>query len=109
MNTLSIVLEECKIDKHWSLDLAGKMFDELIKTCESTKIYTSEMFLIIKIISHVAAYFDAEDLSLTKKLLNFIFHSLLRHSFEKSRVSEIYVKFYLIKILKLITICVLCV
>jgi hypothetical protein len=87
LNTLSIVLEECIIDRRWSLKLAEKMFDELVKTYEVTKIFTSEMFLIIKMISYFAAYFDAEELSLTKNLLNFIFQSLLRMSFEKSQVS----------------------
>lgn len=67
------------------------MFDELIKTCENTKILTSDMFLIIKIISHVAAYYDAEELALTKKLLHFIFQSLLKMSFENSHVSLIYI------------------
>lgn len=94
LNTLSIVLEKCTIDRQWSLALAGKMFDELIKTCEHTKTYNPEMFLIIKIISHVAAYFDIEDLSLTKNLLNFIFQSLLRMSFEKSLVSLGYIHIF---------------
>lgn len=87
LNTLCIVLKECTIDRHWSLTLAGKMFDELVKTYEVTKLFTSEMFLIIKIVSHFAAYFDAEELSLTKNILHFIFQSLLRMSFEKSQVS----------------------
>jgi len=87
LNTLSIILEEYTVNKHWCLALVGKMFDELKKTCETTKILTSEMFLIVKIISHVAAYYDTEDLSLTKKLLHFIFQSLLKMSFENSHVS----------------------
>lgn len=91
LSTLSIVLEECTVNKHWCLVLVEKMFDELIKTSENTKILTSEMFLIIKIISHVAAYFDTEELSLTKKLLHFIFQSLLKMAFENSCVSLIYV------------------
>lgn len=87
LSTLSIILEECTINKHWCLTLVGKMFDELIKTCENTKVLTSEMFLIIKIISHVAAYYDTEELTLTKKLLNFIFQSLMKMSFGNSNVS----------------------
>lgn len=63
------------------------MFDELIKTCEHTKILTSEILLIIKILSHVAAYFDTGELTLTKRLLHFIFQSLLKMSFENVRVS----------------------
>lgn len=91
LSTLSVILEECSINKHWCLALAVKMFDELIKSCENTKILTSDTFLIIKIISHVAAYFDGEELTLTKKLLHFIFQSLLKMSFENSQVSLIYI------------------
>lgn len=90
LNTLSIVLEEGSLNKQWCLELAEKMFEELKKTCENTKILTSEMFLIIKIISNVAASYDSEELLLTKKLLNFIFQSLLKMSYENSKVSVIY-------------------
>lgn len=96
LNTLSIVLEECSINKHWCLTLVGKMFDELTKTYERTKILNAEMFLIIKIISQVAVYYDAEELILTKKLLNFIFQSLLNMSYENSRVSNILITQYII-------------
>lgn len=87
LSTLSIMLEECTVNKQWYLSLAVKMFDELIKICERTKTFTPEMFLIIKIISHVAAHVDVEELALTKNLLNFIFQSLLKMSYENSHVS----------------------
>lgn len=87
MSTLSIVLDECTVNKQWYLSLAGKMFDELVKTSERTKTFTPEIFLIIKLISHVAAHFDVEELTLTKNLLNFIFQSLLKMSYENSHVS----------------------
>lgn len=90
LSTLNVILEESSVNKHWCLALAVKMFDELIKTCENTKTLTSDIFLIIKIISHVAAYFDAEELTLTKRILHFIFQSLLKMSFEYSQVSLIY-------------------
>jgi len=89
LSTLNIVLEEGSVNKQWCLELAEKTFEELKKTCENTKILTSEMFLIIKIISNVAASYDSEELSLTKKLLNFIFQSLLKMSYENSKVSVI--------------------
>lgn len=91
LNTLNIILEQRIVNKHWCLALAGNMFDELIKTSERTKVFTSEMFLITKIISHVAAHFDVKEFNLTKKLLHFIFQSLLNMSFENSQVSLNYV------------------
>lgn len=80
-------MEECSINKQWCLEIAEKMFEELKKICENTKVLTSELFLIIKIVSHVATFYDIEELSLTKKLLQFIFQSLLKMSFESSQVS----------------------
>lgn len=93
MSTLSYVLKEESVNKQWCLQLAEKMFEELKKTCENTKILTSEMFLIIKILSNVAAYYDSEELLFTKKLLDFIFQSLLKMSYENSKVSIICVLF----------------
>lgn len=90
MSTLRIILKEGTIDKQWCLQLAEQMFDNLTKTCEHTKILAPEMFLIIKIISYVTASYDADELSLTKKLLHFIFQSLLKMPFGDSHVSLIY-------------------
>jgi len=90
LSRLSIILDECTLNKHWCLALVGQLFDELIKNSENTKIFSSDMFLMVKIISYVAAYFDSEELSLTKKLLYFIFQTLLKTSFENSHVSLIY-------------------
>lgn len=87
LSTLSIILEESTLNKQWCLILAGSMFDELIKIWEQTKIITSEMFLMVKIISYVAAFYDIEELTLTKKLLHFIFQSLLKMSFDNTHVS----------------------
>ncbi|XP_060857162.1 maestro heat-like repeat-containing protein family member 1 isoform X1 [Metopolophium dirhodum] len=84
LSRLSIILDECTLNKHWCLALVGQLFDELIKNSENTKIFSSDMFLMVKIISYVAAYFDSEELSLTKKLLYFIFQTLLKTSFENS-------------------------
>lgn len=95
LNTLSIVLEECSVNKQWCLELADIMFEELKKICDSTKMFTSEIFLIIKIISHVAAHYDLEEFTLTKNLLNFIFHFLLKMSFENTEVSEIYLQSFI--------------
>lgn len=95
LNTLSIVLEECSVNKQWCLKLADIMFEELKKICDSTKMFTSEIFLIIKIISHVAAHYDLEEFTLTKNLLNFIFHFLLKMSFENTEVSEIYLQSFI--------------
>lgn len=66
------------------------MFEELKKNCENTKTFISEMFLIIKIISHVAAHYDSEEFAFTKNLLNYIFQSLLKMSFENTQVSVRY-------------------
>jgi len=90
LSRLSIILDECTLNKHWCLALVEQLFDELIKNSENTKIFSSDMFLMVKIISYVAAYFDSEELSLTKKLLYFIFQTLLKTSFENSHVSLIY-------------------
>lgn len=87
LSTLKIILEECTVNKHWCLALVENMFDEFMKSCENTKILTSELFLMIKLISYVAAFSDTDELSLTKKLLHFIFQSFLKISFENSQVS----------------------
>lgn len=87
LSTLSIILEESTVNKHWCLTLVGNMFDDLIKIWDQTKILTSEMFLMVKIISYVAAFYDVDELTLTKKLLHFIFQSLLKMSFENTHVS----------------------
>lgn len=92
LSTLSIILEECSINKLWCLELADKMFEELKKICDSMKTFTSEIFLIIKIISHVAAHYDSEEFTFTKNLLNFIFQFLLKMSFENTEVSVIYLQ-----------------
>lgn len=91
LSTLSIILDECTLNKHWCLALAGQLFDELLKASENTKIFSSDMFLMVKIISYIAAYFDSEELSLTKKLLYFIFQTLLKMSFQNSHVSLIFI------------------
>lgn len=87
MNTLSIILEECTIDKHWCFEIFGTMFDELIENYENSKTFAPETFIIIKIISLVSTYIDSEELHLTKKILNFIFQSLSKMSYENSHVS----------------------
>lgn len=92
LSTLSIVLEECSINKQWCLELADKMFEELKKICDNTKPFTSEIFLILKIISYVAAHYDSEEFTFTKNLLSFIFQSLLKMSFENTEVSVIYLQ-----------------
>lgn len=53
-------------------------------------MFSHDMFLMVKIISYIAAYFDSDELLLTKKLLYFIFQTLLKMSFENSHVSLIY-------------------
>lgn len=88
LNTLSIILKEGIINKRRCMALAEIMFDELMRICENTKALIPEMFLIVKIISHVAAYYDTDELILTKKLLNFIFQSLIKTSFGKCHVSD---------------------
>ncbi|XP_050527458.1 maestro heat-like repeat-containing protein family member 1 isoform X2 [Daktulosphaira vitifoliae] len=84
LSTLSIILEEEKIDKHWCLQLTEKILEDLLKMCENTKMLSSYEFFIIKIISKVSAYYDSRELTLTKKLLNLIFHSLSKMAFENT-------------------------
>lgn len=86
MNTLSIILEECTINKQWCFEIFGTMLDELIENCENSKTSLPETFIIIKIISLISTYIDSEELPLTKKLLNFIFQSLSK-KYENSHVS----------------------
>lgn len=87
LSTINTILDEYLINRYWCLSLVAKLFDDLLKSCEHTKMLTQEMFVILKIIAYVAAYFDVEELFLTKKLLSFIFQSLLKISFENSQVS----------------------
>lgn len=71
------------------------MFDALIENCENSKTLPSETFIVIKIISQVSIYIDSDELPLTKKILSFIFQSLLKTSYENSYVSYHYFSTYI--------------
>lgn len=75
------------------------MFDELIENYENSKTFAPETFIIIKIISLVSTYIDSEELPLTKKILNFIFQSLSKMSYENSHVSLLCSLIYIVSIL----------
>ncbi|VVC45111.1 Armadillo-type fold,Armadillo-like helical [Cinara cedri] len=111
LDTVNTILKEYSMNKKWCLALAENLFEDLLISSEHIK-FTQDMFLLLNLVAYVAAYYEIDNLYLTKRLLGFIFHSLLKMSFENTQefnktitiLSEMHTGLVLNKLLEFINI-----